>query len=310
MQNSNFIVINPEKIEIAKHNMVRDGNEKLLILSDFDKTLTKCFVDNKKIDSVISILRDEHYLSADYSSKAQALFDKYHLIEVDQNIEIQEKSKLMQEWWSRHYELLAESGLNKKDLERVVDSKKLELRSGASEFFSILMKNKIPLVILSATGLGIDVISLYLKKAEQLYKNIKIASNKLNWDSNDKFVGVDEPIVHSLNKNYNLVKRFEFYDEIRNRNNIIFMGDSTSDIRMLDGLEYKNIIKIGFLNDRIDQNLSGFKEQYDVIIINDGSMDYIKSLMPDFGDFEKVYDAVIYNDGPMDFVNSILKTVV
>jgi hypothetical protein len=66
------------------------------VVSDFDRTLTKVFVNGKKIPSLISVIRDGNYLSSDYAEKAHALFNKYHLIETDTKIPLGEKKKAKQ----------------------------------------------------------------------------------------------------------------------------------------------------------------------------------------------------------------------
>ncbi len=52
----------------------RDGLDKLHIISDFDRTLTKCSIEGRKIPSGIALLREGGYLSKDYPEKAFALF--------------------------------------------------------------------------------------------------------------------------------------------------------------------------------------------------------------------------------------------
>jgi 5'-nucleotidase len=60
-----------------------DGIDKMQVVSDFDKTLTKFKINGEKVNSVISILRDENYLTPDYSDRAKALFNLYHPFEID-----------------------------------------------------------------------------------------------------------------------------------------------------------------------------------------------------------------------------------
>ena len=51
---------------------------------------------------------------------------------------------------------------------------------------------------------------------------------------------------------------------------------------MSDGLEYSEIISIGFLNDRISERLDIYTKTFDVVIVNDGPMqfalDFVKDL--------------------------------
>ena len=138
MSEDNIIITNKERLGEIKKKIMADGPEKLHVVSDFDKTLTSCFNNGEKIVSLISILRDEHYLSPDYSQKAQALYDEYHLVEIDVDIPFGRKKELMHEWWSSHYNLLARSGLNKNDIKRAVETDKVSFRSGALDFFDFL----------------------------------------------------------------------------------------------------------------------------------------------------------------------------
>ena len=48
---------------------------------------------------------------------------------------------------------------------------------------------------------------------------------------------------------------------------------------MVKGFDYENLIKIGFLNENVEENLESFKANYDVLILNDSSMDYINKLL-------------------------------
>jgi cytosolic 5'-nucleotidase 3 len=109
----NIIIQNRDNFEELKERFKKDGAGKLHILADFDKTLTKAFVNEKKIPSLISVLRDENYLTPDYPAKANALYEKYHAIEINPNIPKQEKKEKMEEWWRLHFKLLIESGLKK-----------------------------------------------------------------------------------------------------------------------------------------------------------------------------------------------------
>jgi len=277
--NDDVIITNQEKIEATKKRIVADGLAKLQVVSDFDKTLTTCFVNGKKIVSLISILRDEHYLTPDYSGKAQALYDKYHPIEIDPTIPMETKKEKMREWWLEHYELLAKSGLSKQDLAKVAQSEKVSLRTGALVFFDRLKAHDIPLLILSAAGLGVEAISLYLQKYGKLYGNIHIASNTFVWDENGQMIKAREPIIHSFNKDYTSVRNFSFFVGLGDRRNIILLGDSTSDVTMINGFNYDQIIKIGFLNENMADQLIAFKDAYDIIILNNGSMDYVNELL-------------------------------
>ena len=91
--NENIIIVNSEKLEKVKKAILKAGAEKFHVLTDFDRTLTNAFVDGKSMVSFISILRDGNYLTPDYASKAHALYDKYHPIEIDPKIPFEEKKE-------------------------------------------------------------------------------------------------------------------------------------------------------------------------------------------------------------------------
>lgn len=275
----NIIVSNPSDIERIKKSISKDGAGELHILADFDRTLTTAFVNGKSVPSLISVLRDGNYLTSDYSEKAHQLYDKYHPIEINPNIPLEEKKKAMEEWWRTHFDLLIKSGLNKKDLERVINSGIVKFRQGFNEFIGFLKEHNIPLVIMSSSGLGKEAISLYLEKQGKLYNNIYIISNSFEWDKNDRAVAVNEPIIHIMNKDETMIKDFPFFNLIKQRKNVLLLGDSLGDIGMIKGFDYSNLIKIGFLNENMEENLKEYKANFDVIILNDSSLDYVNELL-------------------------------
>ena len=276
----NIFISNREEFERIKINLARDGSRKLHILADFDKTLTQAFVDSKSIPSLISILRDGNYLTKDYTQKAHALYEKYHPIEVNPKISLEEKKKAMYEWWRTHFDLLIQSKLNKKDLKKIVNSGKIKLRQGIAEFLGLLYKNNIPLVILSSSGLGEDSISMFLKSNNMFYDNIHIICNRYKWDNDDYAISIRGPIIHSMNKDETSIKDFtKIYGLIKNRKNVILLGDNLEDIGMVAGFKYNNLLKIAFLNEDVEKNLPYYKKNYDILILNDSDMSYVNKLL-------------------------------
>ena len=74
------------------------------------------------------------------------------------------------------------------------------------------------------------------------FENLQIFGNEIVIDENDNFQGYDEKLPF-LGKNYAITNEI-----IGNRKNIIVMGDIEQDLTMVENLDYKNIIRIGFLN--------------------------------------------------------------
>jgi len=48
---------------------------------------------------------------------------------------------------------------------------------------------------------------------------------------------------------------------------------------MITGFNYDNLIKIGFLNEKIEDNLEYYGQNYDAIILNDSSMDFVNKIL-------------------------------
>ena len=275
----NIVIPNLERLKGLKKSISGGGAENLHVLADFDRTLTTAFVNGKSIPSIMATLRDGNYLTPDYARKAHELHAKYYPIETDPKIPLEEKKKLMCEWWATHFDLLIKSGLNKKDLKSVVESGKVKFRDGFKEFIDFLKENNIPLVIMSASGLGGDNIAMYLEREEKLYENIHIISNSFEWDETGRVIAVKQPIIHTLNKYETMVQDFPVFNLIKNRKNVLLLGDSLNDIGMIQGFDYDNLIKIGFLNEKVEESLDYYKRNYDVIILNDSSMSYVNELL-------------------------------
>ena len=275
----NIIISNSAHLESIKSVINISGAEKFHILSDFDRTLTKMFVAGEEVPSIISVLRSEGYLTPDYPDRAKELFNHFHAIEIDQNVATAEKKKAMHEWWSIHFQLLIASGLKKEDIEKAVTSQKLQLRSGVSQFFDFLRERNIPLVIMSSSGLGMESISLYLKRQDLLSENIHIVSNEFIWDDAGRAIGVKEPIIHVLNKDETVLDNFSFYDKVKERKNVLLLGDGPDDVEMITGFAYDNLIKVGFLNKDIEENLRLYREKFDAVITGDGNFDFINDLL-------------------------------
>lgn len=279
----NIVISNLEKFNQVKRQFLNGGFKNLHIISDFDRTLTHAFINGKDpVPSLISILRDENYLTKDYSNKAKALFKHYHTIEIDNSISLNERKKAMQEWWTKHSNLLIESGLNRKDLIKVSKSERIKFRDGASESIILLNENNVPFVILSASGLGDDSIITTLKYHKLSLPNVSVISNQYVWDKNGNAIDLVKPLIHTFNKNETSVKNSSVYSIISNRTNVILLGDSLGDVGMVEGFDYENLIKIGFLNFDVEKNLEEYKKIYDVVITNDSSMKFVYSLLKEF----------------------------
>ncbi len=279
---NNIIFSNRDKFERIRKEFKEEGLSKIHILADFDKTLTKASVDGKDIPSIISILRNGNYLRSGYAKKAHHLYNKYNPLENDKRITKKEKKEIMHKWWTEHFNLLIKSGLKKKDIITVAGSKEIRFRDNFSEMLEFLRDKKIPLVIISSAGLGKDSILEKLKKERKLYDNIYVISNEIEWDEKGLAIAFKEPIVHGANKDETLIKDFpQIFEKIKDRKNIILLGDSLSDVGMAEGSDYSNLLKVAFLNEKTEKKKDIYRELYDVLILKDSSLEFVSSFLKD-----------------------------
>jgi len=279
VEKENVIIPNKKNLNLLKNQFHKGGINEIHVLTDFDRTLTTAYANGIKVPSIISRLRDGGYISKDYSKKATALANHYHPIELDQNISLEEKKKKMHEWWIKHFDLLIKSRLNKKHIETIVEEGVIQFREGAKDFLKFLDEKKIPLIILSSSGLGYDSVEIFLKKNHCLYKNISIISNSFKWDRDGYAIGINKPIIHVFNKDEQSLKNYPVYNSIKNRKNIILLGDSLGDLGMVANAEYNHLIKIGFLNENVEEDLALYGKNFDIILTDDSNMNYVNKFM-------------------------------
>lgn len=261
--------------------MIADGDRRLHVLTDFDRTLTKAFVNGQSIPSLISVLRDRNFLTPDYPAKAHALYAKYHPMEIDPDLSQGERRQAMEEWWTQHLDLLIASGLRLDDIQRAMKAGHVQLRDGVKEFFALLARHSIPIVIMSSSAIGTDSIALFLTNEGALTDNVHIISNDFDWDEHGRAISYHRPVLHSLNKAEKLVSQFPFYGEIQSRPNVILIGDNEGDVDMVTGFQHAALVKIGFLNEGVERLLPTYQALFDIVITNDGSLDPVNELLHD-----------------------------
>ena len=274
-----IIIKNPEKVKSIKGNIKNDGADNLHILSDFDRTLTYGVINGVKTPSIISMLRDGNHLSEYYAKKASEFYKFYSPQEKYEGFSLTQRKEVMTEWWETHNKLLIEEGLSLADLKDIVENGHVRFRESVDSFLTILEKNNVPLLILSAAGCG-DAIPMYFKKFGKEYLNIFYLTNLFNWDDTGKAISTKGEVIHTLNKDETIVKNFpEINEKVEARKNVILLGDGLGDLEMITGFEYDNLLTIGFLNSDYNQNQDEYEEQFDIVLKGDGDFDYVNKLI-------------------------------
>uniref|UniRef100_A0A1J3DHB4 5'-nucleotidase n=2 Tax=Noccaea caerulescens TaxID=107243 RepID=A0A1J3DHB4_NOCCA len=280
---ANTVIDHPRALT-DKITLIRDaGPSKFQVIADFDATLTRYRVNGVRGQTSHGLLQQGN---EEYDAKRQALYDHYHPLEISPVIPIDEKTKLMEEWWSKTHDLLIEGGLTYDAIKKSVENSSIAFREGVVELFEFLEKKEIPVLIFSA-GLA-DVIEEVLRQnLHRTFKNVKIVSNRMVFDDDGRLVSFKGKLIHVLNKNEHAldmaaplhdqlgVDTDEEVDEnvyVKQRTNVLLMGDHLGDLRMSDGLNYETRISIGFLNDNVEKSLESYRKAFDLVYLNDAPM--------------------------------------
>ncbi|KAA8539064.1 hypothetical protein F0562_025756 [Nyssa sinensis] len=279
---SEVVVADPELVEKKKAAIRLGGPAKLQVIADFDGTLTKYRIDGRRGQSSHGLLQQGN---PKYDDKRQELFEYYHPLEINPTIPIDEKAKLMVEWWEKTHALLIEGGLTYDAIKTSVSNSTIAFREGVVELFEFLEERDVPVLIFSA-GLA-DVIEEVLRqKLHRSFKNVKIVSNRMVFDQHGHLVSFKGKTIHVLNKNeHALDMAAPVHDlmgdsngpiddnaSVRKRTNVLLLGDHIGDLGMSDGLNYETRISVGFLNDNIKSSLDSYREAFDVVYLNDAPM--------------------------------------
>lgn len=73
-------------------------------------------------------------------------------------------------------------------------------------------------------------------------------------------------------------KESEGWERVKARGSVLLLGDNLGDVGMAEGLEPETILKIGFLNDRIEERKEAFAETYDMVLLDDSSFAFVNDI--------------------------------
>ncbi|XP_077051676.1 cytosolic 5'-nucleotidase 3-like isoform X3 [Siphateles boraxobius] len=261
----------PNRVEQILTSMRNAGSSTLQVISDFDMTLTRFAYNGKRCPTCHNILENSKLISEDCKDKLQNLLDTYYPIEIDSTRSVEEKLPLMVEWWTKAHELLVEQKISKDHLVRAVKESEAMLRDGYKQFFDHLHQMSVPLLIFSA-GIG-DVLEEVIRQAGAFHPNVKVFSNYMDFDDSGVLRAFKGELIHIYNKREGAVLNVEHFKELQSRCNVLLLGDSLGDLNMADGvMDLQNILKIGYLNDKVDERRQSYLNTYDIILEKDETM--------------------------------------
>ncbi|KAJ8525944.1 hypothetical protein ON010_g15216 [Phytophthora cinnamomi] len=258
-----------------------DGFNKLVVITDFDYTLTPAFkLTGDQALTSHRLLMESEALGPEAEDVSRETFEKFYPIEQSAMLTMEEKLPFMIEWWSRTHDFIIEHGVTRSAIKKAVEESDITLREGFIEIFELLAHENVPTLIFSA-GLYDVILAVLEKQYEKietklLPTNVHLVSNKMQFDASDKVVGFEQTLIHSLNKNASTLVDTDFWKQCQpeKRHNILLLGDSLGDADMANGLDFKEdeIVRIGFLNDGAAEKLDLYLQRFDVVLTNDASL--------------------------------------
>ncbi|KAL5005991.1 hypothetical protein ScPMuIL_017149 [Solemya velum] len=208
---------------------------------------------------------------------------------MDHKLSMDEKIPYMVEWWTKAHDLLLEFPITRQAIAQMVRNSTARLRDNCQWLFDRFHEFDIPLLIFSA-GIG-DVLEEVIKQQSTMYQNMKIVSNYMEYNNQGEAVGFQGEMIHVFNKNENAIHQSDYFPTLKHRSNVILMGDSEGDLHMAEGVAHmENMLKIGFLNNKVEEHLESYKNKFDIVIVEDESMDIVNKIMKRILDRNSVSD--------------------
>uniref|UniRef100_A0A0K8SWY5 5'-nucleotidase n=1 Tax=Lygus hesperus TaxID=30085 RepID=A0A0K8SWY5_LYGHE len=259
------------------HKMVKDGKEKLQIITDFDRTLSKYHHNGESTKSSYGVFEAIPILPPAFLEGTSQLYKKFRAIEDDPKMTIADKLPHMEDWWKKSEELYIGMPCSEKLIDQAVTDSNVHLRTGSESAFARLQKERVPVLVFSA-GLG-DIVVAILKRHNILYDNVHVVSNFFKID-NEKVAGFDGELIHVYNKNQHAIENTSYFKDLAHHPNIILMGDSLGDANMNEGVQDQGeVLKIGFLSIHIEEYLPQYLEHFDIVLLDDQTMDVFNALL-------------------------------
>ncbi|CAJ1076200.1 cytosolic 5'-nucleotidase 3-like [Xyrichtys novacula] len=272
LSNPSVCMRDPQKVQEILESMVKAGSNTVQVISDFDMTLTRFAYNGKRCPTCHNILDNSDLISSECKEKLKELLNTYYPIEIDSSRSIEEKLPLMVEWWTKAHELLVQQEIRKDLLAGVVRTSDAMLREGYEVFFNRLRDHSIPLLIFSA-GIG-DILEEVIRQAEVFHSNVKVFSNYMDFDESGVLKAFKGELIHIYNKREGALLNTGHFQELRTRPNVLLLGDSLGDLTMADGVQdMENILKIGFLNDKVEERKPSYLDSYDIVLVKDETLE-------------------------------------
>lgn len=266
-------VFEGENFAEKRQRLKEDGSEKLMVVADFDRTLTPYNFGGRPASTSWYLLGHSGLLGKRFSSEMDRLFGIYYPIENDHQISDEVRFAKMREWWLAVFDLMKSEGYSRQKMEEMVELGLVRLRDGVEDFFAKCSEANLPILIFSA-GLG-DIIQRVLA---DLPGERDIIANYGDFTDKGEYLGHREPVVHSMDKDERLLDEEGLSEKYEGRKNVLLMGDHLKDAEMIEGGNHDTVLRIGFLNTSSEINRKVYREVFDLVLEGDGSFAPINEL--------------------------------
>uniref|UniRef100_A0A1E1WSJ8 5'-nucleotidase n=1 Tax=Pectinophora gossypiella TaxID=13191 RepID=A0A1E1WSJ8_PECGO len=276
---SNAHIRNKNELLEKINKIISDGHSKLQIVTDFDHTLTRHTTDSgTTVLTSFGMFRECPSVPQHYKDEDNRLSAIYKPIECDPFMSIEEKTQHMIDWYVAAHDILKDIVFPRSELMEIGKKMIDCFRRGVKDMMWWSQRQQVPVLVFSA-GLG-ECVLVALKAANFLLPHVKVVSNFLALDDNDKIVGIKGEVIHTYNKNETAIKNTEYYEMVKDRSNVILMGDNIGDAGMAEGMEHCDVvIKVGFLGHNTDDNLQNYLNKFDVVLVHEPSMDVVNAIL-------------------------------
>lgn len=245
-----------------KLNRIMLNKDNFYVLIDFDRTLTK--------GNSVSCWRVLYYsdlLGNDFQEKYDKIHDKTF---PNENESKELKKRAYSERFEEYMELLKQKGLNDEIIKKAVQKTDLQLRDGAKEFLNKMYEANVPVIIISCS-IG-NVLIEFLKYNNCYYDNVHVYANYYNNNGNHICN------VTPYNKN-EIAFSQAIKDKIKDRYNVLLLGDIIDDINMIEQNRLDSAITVGFLDNKVAENLKAYQENFDIVLTDNSSFKELEEIL-------------------------------
>lgn len=292
------------RLERMRSDYVND----FVVFADYDATITRRYLSKPPGDSLCytAFRTVECYTEFPkaYAELAKSLHTHYFAIETDGSLSIEEKLPYMIEWYQKVMDSMVKFGaeinfdVNQMVREaldlpsdasnsgdnnslgphakgKVGPNSKIEIRPGMIELINLCYSRGIPFVIVSAGFANIieEVLTLHGVGREkyELWSNVMdIAEDATN--GKQLLKGLKNELLHMYNKTLKTgVTPKKILDICKTKKAAVTIGDSLGDskIAVSEEVHFDEIIKVGLLNYKIEENLEKYRAAFDLLYIGD-----------------------------------------